>query len=190
MASRLRTSLRSQYGFTMPEMLVATAMSLTIVAAGVALLGSNGRAEPQLRSRAAQIQQARTATDRLTRELRQASNATITGGSQLLVLTYVPGSPCGVTTPGAPYKCDVLYTCSTGGTCTRTECTPANPPTDCGTPAQIVSGLATNQVFTFSPKSPGQSYVGVRFEFPAADGEDAITIEDGVALRNPPLGSS
>jgi hypothetical protein len=30
--------------------------------------------------------------------------------------------------------------------------------------------------------------VGIRLQFPAENGDDAITIQDGVALRNPPLG--
>ena len=58
----------------------------------------------------------------------------------------------------------------------------------CSSPTTVVSGLSTNQVFTFSPQAPGQAYVGVRLAFPAGNGEDAITIQDGVALRNPPLG--
>ena len=52
----------------------------------------------------------------------------------------------------------------------------------------MVTGLADNNVFTFSPRVPGQAYVTVRLAFPAANGDDAITLEDGVALRNPPLG--
>ena len=51
-----------------------------------------------------------------------------------------------------------------------------------------MTGLTTNQVFTFSPQTPGQAYVGIRLEFPASNGDDAITLQDGVALRNPPLG--
>jgi hypothetical protein len=53
---------------------------------------------------------------------------------------------------------------------------------------RVVEGLASNQVFAFTPKTPGQAMVTVTLAFPATEGEDAITIQDGAALRNPPLG--
>ncbi len=53
----------------------------------------------------------------------------------------------------------------------------------------MVEGLSTNQVFAFSPALPGKAFVTIKLAFPAANGDDAITLEDGAALRNPPLGT-
>ena len=96
---------------------------------------------------------------------------------------------------GPDIRCRVFYNCTPSvgpSSCTRIECPPAIlvPGTGCGPTTTVVTGMTTNQVFTFSPQTPGQAYVGIRLQFPAENGDDAITIQDGVALRNPPLGSS
>ena len=49
-----------------------------------------------------------------------------------------------------------------------------------------VSGISSPNVFSYSPSTTGPSYVGVQLVYPstsAADGE-AVTLSDGVALRN------
>ena len=132
-------------------------------------------------------------SDRITRELRQGSNASSINPSQLMILTYVPRTACGASTAGPDIRCRVFYSCTQSGataSCNRIECPPALlvPGTGCGPTTIAVTGLTTNQVFTFSPQTPGQAYVGIRLEFPAQNGDDAITLQDGVALRNPPLG--
>ena len=139
-------------------------------------------------------------TERLTRELRQGSDATSPTASRLTVLTFVRHATCGSATPAAAtatsVRCRIFYDCNSAGTCTRTECpwtvsstaTPTSPP--CGSPVQIVEGLMSNQVFTFVPRTPGHSYVALALAFPAERGDDAITIQGGAALRNPPLGAS
>jgi hypothetical protein len=113
-----------------------------------------------------------------------------------MILTYVPlSTTCNTaaTAGSSLARCRVFYSCTVAGgkgSCTRTQCPPAmlTVGTGCGTPTLAVSGLSTTQVFSFSPQTPGQAYVGVRLQFPADNGDDAITIQDGVALRNPPLG--
>jgi hypothetical protein len=55
---------------------------------------------------------------------------------------------------------------------------------------QVIEGLTSNNVFTFSPRTPGHSYISFALSFDAQSGDDAITIQDGAALRNPPLGAS
>ena len=129
--------------------------------------------------------------DALARELRQGSNASSSNHGNLTILTYVPHAACGSSAIGPATRCKIFYTCTTAGTCTRTECPPsyASIQPGCGTTRTVVEGLADNQVFTFTPRIPGQAFVSLRLSFPAADGDDAITLEDGVALRNPPLGA-
>jgi hypothetical protein len=164
-------------------------LSLLLMGTAVSLFTSGVRSEPRISDRSAQIQQARTMAERISRELRQGSNASSVVPSQLMILTYVPRAACGETASGPALRCRVFYDCEAGA-CTRTECGPnvAAPPVGCGSAAQVVAGLADTNVFAFTPRSPGQGFVSVRLAFPATTGEDAITIEDGVALRNPPLG--
>jgi Tfp pilus assembly protein PilW len=178
-------------GLTVPELLVATLIGLMVVGAAVTVFASAVRSQPQVSDRSHAIQEARTMAETLTRELRQGSNATTTSGDNLAILTYVPHAACGSTATGPATRCKVFYSCSTAGTCTRTECPPNHTAVGagCGPTRTVVTGLADNNVFTFSPRVPGEAYVGVRLAFPATNGDDAITMEDGVALRNPPLGA-
>jgi prepilin-type N-terminal cleavage/methylation domain-containing protein len=181
---------RADAGFTLPELLIATVLGLIVVGSAVAMFSTGIRAEPRAAERADAIQQARTMAERITRELRMGSNATSATPSELAILTYVPSGNCITSAPGSATRCRVFYSCSASGTCSRRQCGPNTiiPPLGCGPSEIAIEGLSSNQVFTFSPKSPGQAMVTVRLEFPATDGEDAITIVDGAALRNPPLG--
>jgi type II secretory pathway pseudopilin PulG len=195
-AGRVFARLQSEEGVTLAELLIAMMLGLIVLAAAVFVFTAGIHVQPRISQRAVQIQQARTMSERITRELRQGSNASVTGtGSQLMILTYVPAStPCSTpSTPGSTVaRCRVFYQCtpSVTSSCTRTACPPTMLAvgTGCGPPTTVVSGLSTNQVFSFSPQAPGQAYVGVRLQYPAGNGDDAITIQDGVALRNPPLG--
>jgi prepilin-type N-terminal cleavage/methylation domain-containing protein len=193
-------------GFTLPELLMATVIGLFLVGATVSVFTSTLKSEPTARDRASQIEQARVMSERLTRELRQASDATTlpttcTGTCPgISVLTYTPSTPIcdgslrtGTTTAS---RCRVFYSCSSAGTCTRTECpttvaatmTPTSPP--CGPTVTVIEGLTSNSVFSFSPRTPGHSFITFALSFAAENGDDAITVQDGAALRNPPLGAS
>lgn len=187
-----RARFASESGFTMLELLVAATIGIVLIGTAVGLFTSAIRAEPERNQRAAQIQQARFLTERITRELRQGSNAQVPTPAELMILTYVPRLSCTGPTPGPAIRCRVFYSCTTAGTCVRTQCPPAVlvPPAGCAPATEVVSGLSSDAVFTFSPRTPGQAFVGVKLAFPAQRGDDAITVEDGVALRNPPLGSS
>jgi prepilin-type N-terminal cleavage/methylation domain-containing protein len=193
----LLARLESEEGFTLAELLISMSLGLIVLAAAVFVFTAGIRLQPRIQKRAVEIQQARTMSERMTRELRQGSNASVSGdASQLMILTYVPRSTtcdAPVTTGSAIARCRVFYRCAASGataSCTRTECPPTvlSVGTGCGSPRTVVSGLSTSQVFSFSPQTPGQAYVGVRLQYPAENGDDAITIQDGVALRNPPLG--
>jgi prepilin-type N-terminal cleavage/methylation domain-containing protein len=196
----------SDAGFTLPELLVATVIGLAIIGSAVSLFTAIADTQPRASDRSEQIQQARFVSERLGRELRQASDATTlpttcTSGPcpGIAILTYVPSTNCtgdARTGTATAVRCRVFYSCSTAGTCTRTECpptvadtvAPTAPP--CGAPVQVIEGLASDDVFTFSPRTPGHSFIAFALSFAAENGNDAITIEDGSALRNPPLGDS
>jgi prepilin-type N-terminal cleavage/methylation domain-containing protein len=195
LADRTGPALSSERGVTLVELLIAMSLGLVVIGAAVTVFTASIGVQPRIDQRAAQIDQARSTSARITQELRQGSNAASVNPSQMMILTYVPRTTCGGSTPGPDIRCRVFYSCTQSGataSCTRIECPPAllAPGTGCGPTQIVLTGLATNQVFTFSPQTPGQAYVGIRLVFPAENGDDAITLQDGVALRNPPLGSS
>ena len=179
-------------GLTLPELLVATVLGLMVVGAAVTVFASGVQSQPKISDRNAAdpagADDGRDADARaspgLERDHRPAART-----SRSSPTCRAP--PAARPRPGTPIRCKVFYSCSIAGTCTRTECPPnfTAVGAGCGTTRTMVTGLADNNVFTFSPRVPGEAYVDVRLSFPATNGDDAITMEDGVALRNPPLGA-
>ena len=47
----------------------------------------------------------------------------------------------------------------------------------------------STEVFSYLPNATAPRYVEVRFSFPAEGNEDAVTLDDGIGLRNT-LGAS
>jgi prepilin-type N-terminal cleavage/methylation domain-containing protein len=173
---------REQRGMTLIELLVASALGLLVVGAGLSIFISAVRSEPRTGSKVAAIQQARFTVDRITRELRQGLEIADTptpSPSQLGIVTYVKAATCGGAAASTAIPCRVTYTCS-GEVCTRVVAQPDGSAP--GTPVQVASGLSTSSVFSYSPEVD-PTYIGVTFSF-ATDGEPVV-LGDGAALRNP-----
>jgi Tfp pilus assembly protein PilW len=172
LARRAAERLAGAEGFTLTELLIATIIGLMVMGTGVMMFTAAIGSQPKQSARLAKVQDARITSERLVRELRQGSAAPTATSSQLAIETY-----CG----GAASPCRVTYTC-TAGTCTRVEAQPggASP----GPATTVVSGLSNAIVFTYSPSSSAPRWVGITLQFPAEGGDDAITVEDGAALRN------
>lgn len=183
LVARLRALLTEARGFTLPELLIATVLGLIVVGGAVSVVTVSMNNQPRISSKSAAIQQARTAMERITRELRQSSTVPMATPSQLSIVTYVHSATCGGASANTAISCRVTYACSAGA-CTRTEAKPDG--TSPGPAVRIVSGLASNDVFTFAPSAGAPSYVGATFAFPGSGGEDAITLADGSAIRNSP----
>jgi type II secretory pathway pseudopilin PulG len=184
---RARTAVaalrRGERGLTLVELLVAASMGLVVVGGAVTIFVSGIRSEPRTASKVVAIQEARVAMDRITRELRQGLDVVPTASpdTQLKIVTYVKAVSCTGASASTSIPCRVTYTCS-GGACTRTV---AQPDGSAPGPAlQVVSGLASTDVFDPQPPSGDPSYISVAFSF-AAEGGGPVTLEDGVALRNP-----
>ncbi len=178
---RIAEAARDESGFSLPELLSAIGLGLLAAAAGMAMVTMAVHTQPKISDRAAQIQQARTLMEEISRELRQGQRISAAAPSQLELLTYTPSDPCG--TPATARRlCRVTYACS-GSTCTRTE---RNADGTGQAPARTVaSGISSAEVFSYAPAGyPDPWYVGMQFIFPAQGGDDAITLEDGVFLRN------
>jgi len=168
-------------GHTLVELLIASAIFLALLSAGLAILPMVLRSEPRISERAAHIQQGRSLIERLTRELRQGSGVESATSTGLEFLTYVRRTECGNTTVSdSAIQCRVTYSCD-GATCTRTERNPDG--TGTAGPVQLVDGLQV-AAFDYLPSPSTPEYVTVRLAYPAEGGDDSITLEDGVNLRN------
>jgi hypothetical protein len=185
----IRSSLRPEAGLTLVELLVAATIGLFVIGVAIAFFNAAAATEPRTTERAAAIQQGRVAIERISRELRQGYGILQAEPTQMTILTFVKRAACGGTEPGPARRCRVIYSCEPAGACSRTEREPAGGGS--APPTEVVSGLADNRVFTYETDPTGirPPFVGIELVFPASDGdEEAITLTDGVALRNPPLG--
>ncbi len=184
MRFRGKTRARAQgdAGFTLPELLIATASFLVLMVAAMTVMVTSLRSEPRASERNAEIQQARVLMDRITRELRQGATVLIATVGHLELITYVSSETCGGVATATARSCRVTYDCAEG-TCTRVESD--SDGTTAGAATVETSGLSADPVFSYLPSAASARYVGVTFEFPARDGDDSITLTDGVTLRNP-----
>lgn len=171
--------MRDERGFTVPELLVGAVVSLVIAAGAMGLLMAAVSRQPATSERAGQIQQGRAMIERVVRELRQGESVLTATPASLTTLTLVNSASCGGLQAATKILCRVTYSCSTT-TCSRTEANPNG--TAPGPAVRVVGGLISASVFSYTPASD-PSYVGIQLQFGAA-GEEAITLEDGTALRN------
>ena len=176
MRRRLSRCVRSEAGFTMPELLVAMTTALIVAVAAFGLLAAVGRMQPEVSDRAAEISEARMMVERISRELRQGYGVESATPSRLVLLTW--SGSCRTAAGQGAAECRVTYTCASG-VCTRQAADPSGTYT--GQVTELVSGLASDEVFESQP-----GYLGIEVTYPAARGDDAVTLTDGVALRNAP----
>lgn len=172
---------RSEGGYTLIELLVAAAMGMVVLGGAVTVFIGAVRSEPRTSAQVAAIQQGRVVAERITRELRQGVEVVPAGASGLELITYLPDGSCGGSPGIEAEPCSVTYACSSG-VCTRTVALPdgSSP----GAAVQTVSGLASNEVFTYSPSvEPDPEYVGVEFAFAMQEG-GPVVVADGATLRN------
>jgi Tfp pilus assembly protein PilW len=182
-------ALKCERGVTMVELLVFTMMLMVVLGAGTSLLIVAVKSQPRISDRDFAIQRGRATQERFARELRQSSlveNTPTPTSSAITFRTYVRRTQCGgalETDPTAPaIGCRVTYSC-TAAACDRTEAPLVGQP-GTTTTERLVSGLSSSAVFGYSPDTANPEYVTMRLVFPAEGGGDAITLEDGVDLRN------
>lgn len=177
----------SEAGFTLVELLVASAMGVVVLGAVGSLVISAMRAQPQISKRAQNISTARWVLERLTREIRDGVKVDNATASAVSFETYVRHTTCGGTTPLASslpsIKCEVTYTCTTTS-CSRTE---AAPGVYTGTATPIFEGINSSNVFSYSPSAAAPTYVKVTLQMPNPSGPAALTVSDGASLRNATL---
>lgn len=181
--TRLTLGRSGEEGLTLIELLIASAMSITLLAGvGTVLIGAL-REEPKISQGAANIQTARFVLERMTRELRQGFKVYGSpSASQVSFETYERHTTCGAATmlssSAESIPCEVTYNC-TGELCTRLE---AAPGVNTGTPERILTGISNaSSVFTYSPSKESPTFVGITLAF-ANNGGGTLTVSDGAAL--------
>lgn len=189
MARRL-PPMQEEDGFTLIEMLVAMTMGVVVMGGVVILLIGAMRSQPRLDKQATNVQTARYALERMTRELRNGVLVTENKytSSSISFETYVRHTTCGGSTMSASSagatKCEVTYTCS-GSSCTRIE---AAPGVTTGTAVPILTGIGNaSSVFAYPQATRPPTYVEVTLKIPDPEGSGALTISDGASLRNATL---
>ncbi len=192
MIARLRRQ-SGEEGFTLVELLVASAMGVVVMSAVASLVISAVRVQPKISKEAQNISSARWMLERLTHELRNgiAVNEASTA-SKLIFDGYVRHGTCGGTTTlpaGSPaIKCRITYECSTSA-CTRKETTTSST---VGVAKTVFSGLASNQLFTYVPDNlepETATYVKATLQLPdPTDAGSPLVISSGTSLRNATLG--
>lgn len=188
-------------GLTLIELLVATTMSVIVIAGAASMLISAVRDQPSISKRAQNVSSARWVLGRMVRELRNgievdASTAT---SSSVSFRTYVRSSACGSATNSAPsapsIPCQVTYRC-TASACSRVE---AAPGVETGPESMIFEGIDSAAVFCYVPSAESNpeacgpagseppTYVRVTLHIPNPEGSGSLTISDGATLRNATL---
>jgi prepilin-type N-terminal cleavage/methylation domain-containing protein len=175
-------AMRAEGGYTLPELLVGVAIGLLVAAAASLVVIMAVQTQPRTTERAAQIQQGRVMLETLTRELRQGESVLVATNYQVQFLTFVAASSCGSGTTGSAKLCRVTYTCGSTS-CNRTETGPSG--TGPSTTEVVASGITGPNVFFPGQTPPAEpTYVDVRLVYPQDDGAEAVTLDDGAALRN------
>jgi type II secretory pathway pseudopilin PulG len=180
-ADSAATLRRSERGYTLIELLVASTMAMVVLGGAVTVFIGAVRSEPRTSSKVAAIEQGRIQVERITREVRQGVDVVTAASNELVLITYVKQASCGGVAASTSIACRVIYACSEGR-CTRRVAQPngGSP----GIPVQVVSGLSSNAVFTYAPPSdPEPEYVGVNLSFETREGSPVV-VADGATLRN------
>lgn len=195
--TRLR---RDERGLTLIELIVASAMSVVLMAGVSSMLISTMKTQPKVSERAQDVSSARWVLERLTREIRNGVRIDVATPSTVSFVTYVRRTSCGgsvqtsATTPAI--KCQVTYQC-TATFCTRSEAAEGKA----GTPKTVFTGINSSSVFCYVPSKAADplscgearsfketTYIGVRLQMPKPDGAaTALTVSDGASLRNATL---
>lgn len=187
-------------GFTLVELLVASAMSVVLLGAIGSMVISAMKTQPKISKSAQNVSSARWVLDRMTRELRNGIRVDQATASRISFLTYVRRPTCGASTALAAtapsIKCEVTYQCSTTA-CTRTE---AVSGVYTGTARTLFTGINSSSVFCYVPSAEADpltcgaakaaaevTYVSVRLRLPNPSGAGSLTISDGASLRNATL---
>jgi type II secretory pathway pseudopilin PulG len=185
-----RDERRSERGFTLIELLIGMTMTLAIVIAALPIIDGAANSQGRAQTTGLAIGDARAFSELVLEDLRSAEEVTSspTVTNSITVITGVHNTACGsgtLASDNSVRECRVSYVCSAGA-CTRQERNKDG--TGGGNPVTMITGLS-NSSAVFFPQTSGDDqvrYVDIEIVLPnkSNQGDDAIRLDDGVALRN------
>lgn len=174
--SEIKCRLRGERGVGLVELLTVLPM-LAIVLMGIYALSDVGaKSQRQAKARTSSLLRGQNGMERLTREMRQATDFTPVSSQILDATTYVKPSGGGKSQPRR-----VRYECFSG-TCKRWE-GPVGDALDVG-PETVIFGLQNADVFFFSPDSVNPTFVSMKVEISVTGANNPIVLDGGFELRN------
>lgn len=178
-------------GFTLVELMVAMSMAIVIFGAtlDVILVGLRDQTEQGQRAQATQLGTAMV--ERMTRQIREASQATVenaagnpaTTGGRLDLQTPVPPSSGG----GLSSTQRVVYDCTAASQCTRAQGTVGGV---LGTAAPVIGQVANGSTVFSGTNSAGPQATNPTFieltldQTLGAPFSNPLELQDGIALRD------
>jgi Tfp pilus assembly protein PilV len=164
--ARLR---REEDGITLVELLITIVVSLVVFAGTLQLVIVGMHQQRSAQNKVTELQQSQVAMARIVRDLRQATSVSVVSA---LEVTYSQPATSG--TQSVDLKCS-----TSTGKCTRTIGASSTT---------AISNVTNSDIFTGSPNNTSPTYIGIKLTISATN-HSAITLNDGVDIRNSTLGS-
>jgi hypothetical protein len=173
---RLRRRLRSERGVGLVELLTVLPMIAIVLLGMYALYNVGAKSQQETNNRVRSLIQQQSGLERISREMRQATNITPVSSQIIDGTTWVRPSDGSASTQRR-----VRYDCSSG-TCNRWE-GPAGGALDTG-PVPVITDVENADVFSLVPNTVDPTYVATRVEVTVKGANNPITLDGGFALRN------
>jgi prepilin-type N-terminal cleavage/methylation domain-containing protein len=170
-------------GFTLVELLVAMVLTLIVFSTTLDVISVAFRRQSESGQRAQATQLGSAILERMTREIRQASQATVENATGAAA---TPGGRLDVLVPssgGTSTTQHVVYDCTSANQCTRAY-GPVGGSLSSPTPiiGQVVNG---NTVFNGSPGASNPTFIWLTLdESLGAPLSNPVELQSGVALRD------
>jgi hypothetical protein len=164
--TNLPDKLASERGSVLMELLIAIPSTLAVFGAIAAMSGVFSHSQQVVQERSQSIEEQQVGAARMTREIRQATSATVVSPQELRVKT-------------PRVKGELRFLCA-GKECTRSVIAPDGTE---GPRILFIDGITTDAVFSGRPPNvPNPAFVGISFDV----GGRSVSIDDGVAVTNAP----
>lgn len=173
---RLSRRLRCERGIGLVELLTVLPMLAVVLLGIYALYNVGAKSQQETDNRVRGLIQQQNGMERISREMRQATNITPVSSQILDATTWVRPSA-----GTASVQRRVRYDCSSG-TCNRWE-GPSGGALDTG-PVPVITNVQNADVFSLEPNSVDPTYVVTRVEVKVPGANNPITLDGGFALRN------
>lgn len=178
---------RSETGFTLIEVLIASALAIVLLGGVLAALESSQRVQARDTEWALTLQEGRTGLARMAHEIRQASKVEKAETGTIFFLASVAGKNWQV-----KYECNVAQSGTTYHECVRFAAEEGKSLPATGTPTvrDVVNGTT---VFSYSPTSASPTVVTLKVEIPAKGTltlagsggySHNVVLEDAAFMRN------